>query len=160
MAKNLYVGVGGKARKRKAAYIGISGKARKIKKIYVGVGGKARLVYQSYIPVTGISLTGKSGSPRDDWGNCYITASFIPSNATNKNVTWRVEDVTYPPNGGTCLGRPKLVSSTDSTCIVGATSTQETCAKITATSADGATASIYARMSGGGYGWSEWTFFT
>ena len=49
MGKNLYVGVGGKARKRKAAYIGISGKARKIKKIYVGVGGKARLVYQSYV---------------------------------------------------------------------------------------------------------------
>lgn len=160
MGKNLLVGVGGKARHVKALYVGVGGKARKVKRVYVGVGGKARMVYQSYIPVTGISLTGKSGSKRDDWTNCYITASFSPSNATNKNVTWRVEEVTYPPNGGTCLGRPKLVSSTGSTCNVGATSQQSTCAKITATSADGATASIYARMSGGGYGWSEWTFFT
>lgn len=160
MGKNLLVGVGGRARNVKALYVGVGGKARKVKKIYVGVGGKARLVYQSYIPVTGISLTGKSGSKRDDWANCYITASFIPSNATNKNVTWRVEEVTYPPIGGTCLGRPKLVSSTGSTCTVGAISQQSTCAKITATSADGATASIYARMSGGGWGSSEWTFFT
>ena len=42
MAKGMYVGVGGKARKIKKAYVGIGGKARKIKKGYVGIGGVAR----------------------------------------------------------------------------------------------------------------------
>lgn len=48
MAKNIYVGVGGKARKIKQLYVGVGGKARKVKKVYVGVGGKARLVYAYY----------------------------------------------------------------------------------------------------------------
>ena len=88
MAKNLYVGVGGKARKMKAAYIGISGKARKIKKIYVGVGGKARLVYQSYIYVTGISLS-KVGTTSDKKGGlAIVTANITPSNAQNKTLIW------------------------------------------------------------------------
>lgn len=48
MAKNIYVGVGSKARKIKQLYVGVGGKARKVKKVYVGVGGKARLVYAYY----------------------------------------------------------------------------------------------------------------
>jgi len=47
MAKGLYFGVGGKARKGKRAYFGVGGKARKIKKMYIGIGGKARLCYSS-----------------------------------------------------------------------------------------------------------------
>ena len=84
MAKNLYVGVGSKARKVKALYVGVGGKARKVKKVYVGVGGKTRLVYQSYVAVTGInviSVTNK-GNP------CRITISLSPSDATDKTVTW------------------------------------------------------------------------
>ena len=42
MAKGMYVGISGKARKIKKGYVGIGGKARKIKKAYVGIGGKAR----------------------------------------------------------------------------------------------------------------------
>lgn len=99
MAKNLYVGVGGKARKMKAAYIGISGKARKVKKIYVGVGGRARLVYQSYIPVTGISATYvlKQTKADDTYASVYynyaidLTATINPSNATNPAITWTVD---------------------------------------------------------------------
>lgn len=45
MAKKIYVGVDGVARKVKKAYIGVSGKARKVKKAYLGVGGKARPVF-------------------------------------------------------------------------------------------------------------------
>ncbi len=45
MAKGLYVGVAGKARKVKKIYVGIGGKARRVKKGYVGVGGKARLFW-------------------------------------------------------------------------------------------------------------------
>ena len=47
MAKDAYIGVGGKARKVKNLYIGVGGKARKVKKAYIGVGGKARLCYSA-----------------------------------------------------------------------------------------------------------------
>ena len=46
MAKEIYVGVGGRARKAKTLYVGIGGVARSVKKIYVGVGGKARLAWE------------------------------------------------------------------------------------------------------------------
>lgn len=42
MAKNVYIGVSGKARKIKKIYFGVSGVARKVKKAYVGIGGVAR----------------------------------------------------------------------------------------------------------------------
>lgn len=42
MAKKVYIGVGGTARKVKKMYFGVDGKARKVKKAYIGVGGKAR----------------------------------------------------------------------------------------------------------------------
>lgn len=45
MAKGIWFGVGGKARKVKNIYIGIGGKARRVKKAYIGVGGKARLFW-------------------------------------------------------------------------------------------------------------------
>lgn len=45
MAKAMYIGVNGIARKVKSAYIGVNGVARKIKKMYVGVADKARLFF-------------------------------------------------------------------------------------------------------------------
>ena len=45
MAKKVYVGIGGKARKVKKIYIGIGGVARKVKKAYIGVGGVARIFW-------------------------------------------------------------------------------------------------------------------
>ena len=48
MAKGIYVGVSGKARKVKKLYIGVNGKARKVKKAYIGVNGKARLFYSAW----------------------------------------------------------------------------------------------------------------
>lgn len=42
MAKGIYVGVDGKARKVKKIYAGVGGVARKVKKGYIGVGGVAR----------------------------------------------------------------------------------------------------------------------
>lgn len=45
MAKGIYVGVNGVARKVKAQYVGVSGVARKVTKGYVGVGGVARNVF-------------------------------------------------------------------------------------------------------------------
>lgn len=45
MAKRIYVGVDGIARKVKKAYIGVEGLARKVKKAYIGVGGVARPVF-------------------------------------------------------------------------------------------------------------------
>ena len=46
MAKALYVGVGGVAKKGKKGYVGVGGVAKKIKKMYVGdANGKARLAW-------------------------------------------------------------------------------------------------------------------
>ena len=47
MSKNVYIGVGGVARKVKNIYIGVGGVARKVKKGYIGVGGVARLFYEN-----------------------------------------------------------------------------------------------------------------
>ncbi|HHV09267.1 MAG TPA: hypothetical protein GXX75_03175 [Clostridiales bacterium] len=48
MARGIYVGVGGTARKAKKIYVGVDGVARKVRKIYVGVGGVARLTWSGY----------------------------------------------------------------------------------------------------------------
>ena len=47
MAKGMYIGIGGTARKIKKAYVGIDGVARKIKKAYIGIGGVARPFFSS-----------------------------------------------------------------------------------------------------------------
>lgn len=134
MGKNLLVGVGSKARKVKALYVGVGGKARKVKKVYVGVGGKARLVYQSYIPVTGITLTVQPRVPNGR--SCTLTAVFSPANATNKTVKWTSSNK-LEANG------INIVSSTSNSCVItpygGHT---ETNSNITATSADGTSASL------------------
>lgn len=68
MAKAVYFGVSGKARKVKAVYFGVGGKARKVKKAYIGVGGKARLFYSSLteksetFPSSGATSISSSGS--------------------------------------------------------------------------------------------------
>lgn len=85
MGKNLFVGVGGKARHVKALYVGVGGKARKVKKVYVGVGGKARLVHQSYIPVTGITYSHLNDS---NYNDLWIYFKLTPTNATNLTVTF------------------------------------------------------------------------
>ena len=45
MAKKLYIGVDGVARKVKKAYIGVDNVARKVKKMYLGVEGVARCIF-------------------------------------------------------------------------------------------------------------------
>lgn len=57
MAKSIYIGVDGKARKAKNIYIGVDGKARKVKKMYIGVNGVARLCYTSEVTVTEVTVT-------------------------------------------------------------------------------------------------------
>lgn len=47
MAKQVYVGIDGKARKIKKIYVGVNGIAREVKTIYVGVDNKARLCWSS-----------------------------------------------------------------------------------------------------------------
>lgn len=47
MAKQVYVGIDGKARKIKKIYVGVNGIAREVKVAYVGVDNKARLCWSS-----------------------------------------------------------------------------------------------------------------
>lgn len=92
MAKNIYVGVGGKARHVKALYVGVGGKARKVKKVYVGVNGQARLAYTAYIPVTSIRCTsyyntGNANGSKGGVTDLDICFELTPSDATNKQIT-------------------------------------------------------------------------
>lgn len=128
MGKNLFVGVGGKARHAKALYVGVGGKARKVKKVYVGVGGKARLVYTSYVAVTGITLTLNDKYADEP----TITAVFTPSNATNQKVTWNTAATSV-------LFGIDILSSNDTTCVLSHTIDSNAIAILTATSADGVT---------------------
>ena len=47
MAKGIYVGAGGVARRMKKAYVGGAGMARAVRKMYGGVGNRARLCYSA-----------------------------------------------------------------------------------------------------------------
>lgn len=52
MAKKIYVGVNGKARKVRKMYVGVGGSAHKVKKGYIGVNGVARLFFTSGKPLS------------------------------------------------------------------------------------------------------------
>lgn len=67
MAKKIYVGADGKARKVKRVYLGLDGKARKVKKVYIGVGGKARLAWASGLEYSFTGQSSFSGSADGDW---------------------------------------------------------------------------------------------
>jgi hypothetical protein len=56
MAKGIYLGIGGVARKVKQPYVGINGVARKVTKGYIGVGGVARLFYSGSTPINTLSV--------------------------------------------------------------------------------------------------------
>lgn len=69
MAKRIYIGVGGTARRVKKAYIGMGGVARRIKKAYIGVGGVARPIYSTELEYWGeAAALGSSGV-------CGVTAT-------------------------------------------------------------------------------------
>lgn len=99
MAKRVYIGVGGKARKVKKIYIGVAGVARKVKKAYIGVGGVARIFWsggqiESYGEVTALYrgveyLTGNSiGSYALFAGGRRTTTSYVVDvNAYNESLT-------------------------------------------------------------------------
>lgn len=93
MAKAIYVGVGGAARKMKKAYISVNGAARKVKKMYIGVEGKARLCYSAELEKTG---TAASLSVARYCLSSASTGAHVlfagGANATKVTVTTRVSD--------------------------------------------------------------------
>lgn len=146
MAKNIYVGVGGKARKVKQLYVGVGGKARKVKKVYVGVGGKARLVYQSYIPVTGISvIKSHVGSTSNIW---EIEIAVLPSNATNKSTSW---DWAEGPTNSGYLNTYRKQPPTDTTCTLWSRQFRSATGTLRCTAADGVVKLFYVKTSYGNF---------
>lgn len=78
MAKRIYIGAGGVARKVKKGYIGVGNAARKLKKAYIGVGGVARPFWAGgevayYGTVTPLS-SAKSGMGSASAGSCALFA--------------------------------------------------------------------------------------
>ena len=63
MAKTMYIGIGGVARKVKQPFVGIGGVARKVKNGFIGVGGVARGCYQgvTYLYNSGDECTSLTG---------------------------------------------------------------------------------------------------
>lgn len=87
MAKKVYIGVSGKARKVKKIYIGVGGKARKVKKAYIGVGGKARPFFTSgelayYGRGTDLTYKASSGPAGATVGNYALIAGGANSYVT------------------------------------------------------------------------------
>lgn len=66
MAKAIYQGVSGVARKVKQPFVGVSGVARKVKNAFVGVGGVARQFLDPGMVTVTITGTGDSTY-------CYVT---------------------------------------------------------------------------------------
>lgn len=72
MAKGIYIGVDGKARKVKRIYVGVNGKARDVRKVYVGnAAGKAEPVW-SYMPIVR-----KGNGPSLRAGTCEAGATPV-----------------------------------------------------------------------------------
>ena len=147
MAKNLYVGVGSKARKVKALYVGVGGKARKVKKVYVGVGGKARLVYTSYIPVTGISVIKSNvGQTFNTW---EIEIAVLPSNATNKSASWDWAEGPIRPDYLKIYSN--VIPPTNTTCTLWSSPFGSTAGTLRCTTADGVVKLFHVRTAVGSF---------
>ena len=78
MAKGMYVGVSGVAKKVKKAYVGVGGVAKKVKKIYVGVNGVAKLCYTSGPEI--VKVTSPSYLPI---GVSYLAGTSIGNGVNN-----------------------------------------------------------------------------
>ena len=97
MAKGIYVGVNGIARKVKAQYVGVSGVARKVTKGYVGIGGVARKAWgEEYLPFS-----------------CTLTASFVTRFGSSYNASCSL-DFTYSGGQYAAQGTISLQNGTTS----------------------------------------------
>lgn len=108
MAKRVYIGVGGKARKVKKIYIGVAGVARKVKKAYIGVGGVARLCFSSQpevaLHLTSTPFTDYASKPNGYYdyfsvaaaGNIAVYTSYGDSTAIGNTLA--VSTLTPAPN--------------------------------------------------------------
>ena len=91
MAKKIYVGVNGKARKVRKLYFGVGSKARKIKRGYIGIGGVARPFWTgekelvSYGPITAMS-TVRWGHTGGSVGNYALFAGGQDANTSVATV--------------------------------------------------------------------------
>lgn len=106
MAKAVYCGVGGVARKVKKIYVGVDGVARRVKKAYVGVGGVARLFWSggnAEITKTTIDHCGTvwCGAKAFAIGDSYFA---VGGGYTNGAVVVERSTVYFYDNTGTRVG--------------------------------------------------------
>ncbi len=77
MAKKIYAGVEGNARKVKKIYLGVGNTARKVKKIYIGVNGTARQCWASAFDFTYTGNYKFSGNPDGDWAISFLSTGTL-----------------------------------------------------------------------------------
>lgn len=120
MAKKVYVGIGGKARKVKQIYIGIGGLARKVKKAYVGVGGVARPFWGLAEKVTYYGTIDTLSTSRSDAvggsynvrnGSTFDITAFISGGRSRTDKT--AEVIKYDSNLVKTIGTPLSLARTE-----------------------------------------------
>lgn len=96
MAKGIYVGVNGVARKVKKIYVGVNNVARKVKKIYVGVNGVARLTYSSGLSYSGYATSMTSGRRNFAGASTGDYAIFMGGTTSTSNTPVNTVDAYSP----------------------------------------------------------------
>lgn len=97
MAKGVYAGVNGAAKKVKSLYLGVNGVPKKAKKVYVGVDGVPKLVFNSFEPRYYGTITPMTypaydigGASNNNYvmfaGGASINNAFSQTNAYNKSL--------------------------------------------------------------------------
>lgn len=97
MAKGIYVGVGGIARKVNKEYVGLGGVARKVTKGYVGVGGIARECFSSGVPWKKYGCLKISDGYYEEWRNYSRTVTEEWSHASQRQF---YETLEFTPENG------------------------------------------------------------
>lgn len=105
MAKNVYHGVLGVARKVKSIYKGESGVARKVLKAYKGVNGVARLTYSGITPISAVpsvsgTLTYTGSVLTPTWKN--YDSSQLTIGGTTSGTNAGTYTATFTPKDGYC----------------------------------------------------------
>lgn len=116
MAKKVYIGVGGTARKVKKMYFGVDGKARKVKKAYIGVGGVARCFWSGGMPtyygtLTALNATtsGKKGGSNGTYA--LFSGGWTGSNAPTTSVTAYNKSLTKSTPTALSVARRNMASA-------------------------------------------------
>lgn len=129
MAKGVYIGVGGAAKKVKQIYIGVNGQAKKVKKGYIGVNGQAKLFWSALdITYDGKHTSNLTYSPfgasASNWYHPDYAPDvvFIAGGRTGSSLSTAVRTVNYIRTNTLTISTPSSYLNTAGSELVGGNS--------------------------------------